>query len=252
MTPEPRPQLRFSRYECKYLLTPAQVDQVRQLILPWMQYDPFSLQVPGRFYGVSSVYLDDARLRLYEETLDGLRDRFKLRIRGYSDNPLDPVFCEVKERRDRKIGKRRARLGRGEMHALLRGRQPLMGSLDETERGHLAAFRDRMDLIGASPKAVVRYEREALFGRFDRGLRITFDRNLQTSLVDPTPRFFAGDAWAPVLRNKTLLELKFNERCPAWVSQVIRDVGLRRISYSKYAHSVAALMRRGAALEMGS
>ena len=41
-----------------------------------------------------------------------------------------------------------------------------------------------------------------------------------------------------------VLELKFTERSPSWLTETVRALGLRRRSFSKYAHCVAALAPR--------
>ena len=102
--------LRFRRYECKYLITEQQAARVRAYVLPYVELDPFAARSPQGRYQISSLYMDSDTLRLYHETLGGVKDRFKLRIRAYSDRYEDPVFFEVKKRCDRVILKERAHL----------------------------------------------------------------------------------------------------------------------------------------------
>ena len=47
---------------------------------------------------------------------------------------------------------------------------------------------------------------------------------------------------------RVVLELKFNGRCPAWMTNTIRSLGLQRTSYSKYSHAVLTTRRSGALL----
>ncbi len=41
------------------------------------------------------------------------------------------------------------------------------------------------------------------------------------------------------------IEFKFNNRCPSWMTNVIRSFSLRRVSYSKYSHAVLTARRAG-------
>ena len=42
--------------------------------------------------------MDSDDLRLYYQTVGGEKDRFKLRVRTYSDRPNAPTFFEVRRR----------------------------------------------------------------------------------------------------------------------------------------------------------
>ena len=47
-------------------------------------------------YHVHSLYLDSPAYELYHETTEGVKNRFKLRMRFYDDSPEAPVFLEIK------------------------------------------------------------------------------------------------------------------------------------------------------------
>ena len=47
---------------------------------------------------ITSLYLDSSALHLYRQTVQGIKNRFKLRIRFYDDNPGNPAFLEIKRR----------------------------------------------------------------------------------------------------------------------------------------------------------
>jgi hypothetical protein len=239
-TPAGPLHLRFRRFECKYLITPAQAVTIRRFIAPYVEPDPFAARSADGSYEISSLYLDSGDLRLHHETLEGLRDRYKLRVRAYTDRDEDPVFFELKRRHDRVITKERARVRRVDMAALVSG-----GRVDDThmpraERASLVAFRFRQDMMQARPRILVRYLREAYQGVFDASVRVTFDSGICAQPVDRPRRFFGAGGWERVTDRRLVLELKFNERCPNWMTEAIRLVGLQRISFSKYALSVQA------------
>ena len=49
-------------------------------------------------YPIVSLYLDSPDLQLCRESLTGVKNRFKLRIRSYTDEPEYPRFLEIKRR----------------------------------------------------------------------------------------------------------------------------------------------------------
>jgi len=60
--------------------------------LPGM--DEFSVGRPYYSYPVHSLYVDSDDLTLYWRTINGTKNRFKLRLRYYSLNADSPVFYE--------------------------------------------------------------------------------------------------------------------------------------------------------------
>ena len=71
----------------------------------------------GRAYPVHSIYLDSRGLALFNATLHGQKNRFKLRARYYDDRPDMPVFFEIKRRVNDAILKERAAVRRDAVKA---------------------------------------------------------------------------------------------------------------------------------------
>ena len=97
-----------SRFECKYLISPVLVPALRKIIRPFTRPDPFAALVEGYRYPICSLYLDSDDLRLYQQTVGGEKNRFKLRVRSYSDDPASHVFFEVKSKVNNIVRKRAA------------------------------------------------------------------------------------------------------------------------------------------------
>ena len=89
----------------------------------------------------------------------------------------------------------------------------------------------------------VRYAREAYVGRYNEGLRITFDRDLRCSAADSLDMPDKA-AWYLSDPGRVVLELKFNAHYPDWLRRVVRRFGLRQRSYSKYCNAVRFGLRR--------
>ena len=230
------PQLRFRRFECKYLLTQAQANLTRRFLEGWVQPDPNAGR--NNEYPISSLYLDTPDLQLFRETIEGNEDRFKLRIRSYADAPDAPVFLEIKKRRNRIVRKLRCRVSRRDFERLI-----ITGSIELANRSPAEVetceeFRTKMFARGAAPVVQIGYMREAWIGRDDPEVRVTFDRRLLSCATDSAQLRLPTSSWDTVEARRIVLELKFNDRCPAWMLQAIKAFSLVRTSYSKYTHAV--------------
>ena len=151
----------FSRHESKYLIDPALVPEIRQFLRPFADPDSYAELWPGYRYPICSLYLDTLDLMLYNQTVGGERDRFKLRVRTYSDDAAKPAYLEVKRKLDRIVHKRRAGISREQARALCnRGRLDLDG-LAPQDRRDADYFYQHMALTESRPVVRVKYMREA-------------------------------------------------------------------------------------------
>jgi len=238
-------RLRFQRFECKYLITEAQALAVRRYLAPYVEPDPHARGRPDNRYPIASLYLDTPDLRLHRETIEGQRNRFKLRVRSYSDDAAAPVFTEIKRRNNQVIQKQRCPARRTDVMHLLTTGQMDVAHMPPGERKIFDEFAHRVQYIGARPAVAVRYEREALCGTFDPTARVTFDRHIRCRSTDNPRLRLADSGWELVEGRLVVLEFKFNGRCPAWMNNAIHSLCLQRTSYSKYSHSVLTARRAG-------
>jgi SPX domain protein involved in polyphosphate accumulation len=227
-------ELRFDRYELKFLLHVSQARAVLETLAPYVRRDPNA--GPDGFYKVTSLYLDSPDLACYREKLDGEKYRRKVRVRAYGANPAD-AFIEIKQRLNLGVAKRRTL--RPVAHAertireLCSGRHsPGDAVLDEA---FVLAQRERL-----APKIVVSYNRSAWFDAWRKDLRVTLDRNLKWRTLDlalcgdPTRgRYVLPPEWS-------VLEVKFDRILPSWLCTALNchDLEVRR--FSKYAAAVEA------------
>jgi VTC domain len=233
------------RYECKYLVSPEAATEIRRFIQPFMVPDAFARRRAGYRYPICSLYFDTIGLDLYRQTTAGEKNRFKLRVRSYSDDAAMPVFLEVKRRINDVILKRRAGLPRDVAIDMLTTGGSL-GLEDSTSEllADLEFFTGHVTVASARPFLRVRYVREAYQSLGGDPLRITLDTDiawLPTSTAD-----FNLDAsgWIPTTVQGTVLEIKFTDRYPGWVGEMIRIFDLQRQSVAKYALSVDSLFAR--------
>jgi len=234
-----------SRFECKYLIDPLIVPGVRSFIRPFTVPDPYAARAPGRRYEVASLYLDSDDLALYRQAAAGERDRFKLRVRTYSDGAHAPVFFEVKSRINSIVSKRRACLTRDEATHWLRSGSP-NGALGAGDPRLADAdfFWSRQALIGARPVLRVRYKREAYESSAGDPVRVTLDNELMHSVTFGDELGFAGGRWARTPVPGVVLELKFTERFPTWIGELVRHFGLCQRAVPKYGTGLEHVLER--------
>lgn len=234
-----------SRYECKYLVSGDTATEIRGFIQPFMVPDRFARRRTGHCYPISSLYFDTLDLALYRQTSSGEKNRFKLRVRSYSDDPGTPVFLEVKRRVNDVILKRRAGLPRDvAIDMLTTGNSTrLEGSTSEL-LADLAYFTGHVTVAGARPFLRVRYDREAYEAVGGDPLRITLDTHIAWLPTSTADFALSGEGWRSASVPGTVLEIKFLDRYPRWVGEMIRAFGLQRQSVAKYALSVDSLFGR--------
>lgn len=232
--------LQTQRFELKYLVREDTAAAVRRFVNCYLKPDEFAATRPNYSYPVHSLYLDSPELATYQAVQAGEKNRFKLRIRYYSDADQS-VYFEIKRRTNEVISKCRAKVRREAVAGLLNGQAPRLEHLAAPSGRDLAALQEFCRLaqrLRATPRSHVAYEREAWMSRSDNSMRVTFDRQVQCG-----PEFSGalgtkfGDAVTPFERN-VILELKFVNRFPNWCGEMVRALGLVRGGAPKYAHGV--------------
>ena len=237
-------RLQRQRFELKYRVSEAKAQQIRFFVQNYLPCDSYGITQPDLSYRVNSLYLDSNELKTFRDTINGDRNRFKLRIRYY-DYEDSPVFFEIKRRHNTVIRKKRARIHRWAVKELLADHFPTMDHLvnkTAEQREVLDEFSYLQNLLTAKPTMQVSYKREAYEPVESNAVRITFDREVKSSevlgghnLVDNPGHFMAfGD--------DVILELKFTDRFPNWLQELTEYFHLRQESAAKYVDSIEGLM----------
>lgn len=229
--------LSAGRYEMKYFVSEIQAQTIKHMIEPYVQLDWHCEINPGGTYPLASAYLDSHDLCLCRAGLDGHKNRFKLRIRRYSDDPLSPSFFEIKRRMNNIIIKSRASIIHNENSDLLLSSKLAAGTDDDCRRV-LEQFQLYTGSINARPVIHIRYDRQAYEGLVDKKVRITFDRKLAYKTSELSKVVLNEGRWQSYPMEGVILEIKFTAYYPAWLSRVSRHLELHRQSISKYTRSI--------------
>ncbi|MHC4462778.1 MAG: VTC domain-containing protein [Planctomycetota bacterium] len=228
------------RQELKYRISEPKAEAVAQFIKSYLHPDRYCKLRRGGRYPIVSLYLDSNDLLLCRESLTGQKNRYKLRVRSYTDEPDYPCFLEIKRRMNTTILKSRARVMHNDVATLLSGISlpPQNYSADDEEA--LRQFRLYMDSINAGPVILIRYMRQAYEGDSDNRVRVTFDRELCYKVTTAPKVALNGQGWQhnSISLCGVILEIKFTGAYPAWISQMAKYLDLRQQPISKYVTSV--------------
>ena len=234
-------RLQPQRFELKYLIEESIALPLRDFLSCHLELDEFGRRYPSLSYPVHSLYLDSDDLATHQASINGTKNRFKLRLRYYDDRPDTPVFFEVKARVNDCILKRRCGVRRPAVALLLAGQLPDPEHLFSREPRHWAAlerFNYLLHQLNARPKAHNRYQREAWVSPHDNSIRITFDRQIQLEPWFRPEAVIAMKQPALVAPEFVVLEVKFTARYPNWFEEMVRHFNLMRYASAKYSQGV--------------
>lgn len=237
-------ELQLSRLEHKYIIPEDVALAVRSFVASYLEIDEFGATHGNLSYPVHSLYLDSDTLHIYWSTINGDKNRYKLRLRFYENRPGEPVFFEIKRRMNNAIMKQRGAVRREAVARVLAGQHPAPADLTSTDPRQLIAIQRFVQLMNdtnARPKAHICYQREAWVQPDDNSIRVTLDREVLCS-VDQTMDLKA-EMVNPfcVFGRNVVLELKFTGRFPDWFGQLVRTFNLHQCSAAKFADGVALM-----------
>ena len=172
-------KLQASRFEQKYIITEDIALQVREFVRSYLELDENGVGKPNYSYPVHSLYLDSDDLNLYWCTINGDKNRYKLRLRFYNDNADTPIFFEIKRRMNNCMLKQRGGVRRDAVQLLLDGQFPEISHLVSRDPKQLVALQNFCHLMferRATPKVHIAYLREAYVPHDDNSARLTMDR----------------------------------------------------------------------------
>jgi hypothetical protein len=238
-------RLQFQRFELKFLVRDDIARGIREFVSSYLEIDEFGAGKPNFAYAIHSLYIDSDDLKLYWDTINGNKNRYKLRVRFYDDDPESPAFFELKRRVNDAILKQRAAVKKSAVPMILAGQFPepqhLMSPGNAKHWAALQNFSRLMLEIRARPKAHVGYYREAWISTQDNSVRVTMDRSVRISPEPGTVLTTVMDNPVTPFEPLVILELKFTGRHPTWFRELSRVFGLRQSGAAKYAEGVAMI-----------
>lgn len=240
-------KLQKQRFEFKYLTNETKSFGIRHFVESYLDLDSFGATQPHRSYPVHSIYLDSHGLRTYIDTINGNRNRYKLRVRYYENGGNSPAYLEIKRRFDKVIAKKRAVVHRDAVEPLIAGAAPSMDHLVSPSPDQFEALRYFCEIrykLDAKPKTHVSYLREAYEKEGSNSVRVTFDREVFSEVTSEIS--FRTNLQNPVsvFGSQVILELKFSDRYPEWFQSVVESFNLTQGSAAKYVDGLVKLNQR--------
>lgn len=235
-------RMQEQRYELKYWIHERTAHRVRDYVQQYLLLDPFGVGQPNLSYPVHSLYLESHGLDTYWHTINGNKNRFKLRLRYYDDRPNSPVFFEIKRRMNNVILKERGGIKKRFVPLLLAGqmaeREHLLSPNSDEDFLATQHFQELMLQLNAQPAMHVGYLREAYEKEGDNSVRVTMDRLVLTAPNhEPTMKVLSDDP-CNVFGPTVILELKFTDRFPHWFNDLVQTFDCFLTGAAKYAGGI--------------
>ena len=214
------------RQEKKYAINAADGAALRQRLGPVMLGDAHN---GAHGYVIRSLYFDTPDDQDFQDKVDGLELRRKLRLRTYSPQS-DFAMLEMKQKQGPYQRKRSLRLAREDAQRLCRGDyRPLQKMADP----FAAECYGLMHCRCYRPRAVVEYRRQAYIAR-ENHIRITLDSQIAAT-ESRWDLFDARLPLYPVLDPfQLVLEVKYNGFLLSYIKDLLDLVGRPELSVSKY------------------
>jgi len=195
----------------------------------------FMLEDPhnrGDGYLIRSLYFDSLEDRDFQEKLDGVSIRRKIRLRCYRPDS-DFALLEVKQKEANLQKKRSLRLSREAAKSLIRGDYHVLLSLQEPLAQECYAL---MNIHNYQPRSVVEYRRRAFIAKENK-IRVTFDHHI-VGTESSFNIFDSALSQYPVQDTSlVVLEVKFNGFLLSYIKDMLGGCAANELSVSKYCLS---------------
>ena len=220
-------ELSHFRHEHKYIEPESSLIGIQSRLNALMQKDTHVKA--GNSYAIRSLYFDDYRDRFLNESIDGVDERTKWRIRIY-DRDASFISLERKMRKADLISKQSCRIDVDTYKALIKTE----AAISTANPPLLNLFIKEIKTSALHPAVIVEYDRTPFVAK-SGNTRVTIDRNIRSS--DELDAFLSDGNLSsrPVLvSGQSLLEVKFDAFLPDHIAHAIEHGRMRRETFSKY------------------
>ena len=215
------------RHENKYICSDKQLFLIEQRLCMIMHRD---VNQKGSCYRIRSLYFDTEGDRFYNESVNGVDNRRKYRIRFYDMNS-DFIRIERKDTVRLMKEKYSAVTDYDTVKLVMAGER-----FPESDDALREEMRQLQMTEGLCPVAIVDYLRSAYTHPIGN-VRITMDRDISCSAR--ASDFFDKDALLfPVLPwGRHILEVKYDGILPGYIAEAVNIGSLEQASFSKYVYA---------------
>lgn len=221
------------RFEKKYRISLIDYYAIKNALTPYLGFDAFTKIAPKNKYLVRSLYFDTRDYRTYKEKISGDSDRIKFRIRTYDMQPKESsdIRVELKVRKGNLMTKFGDFISLQQYEDLLNKRYPHF----DQNSVLIEFFRYiyKWDLV---PKTLVQYFREGFHSKLQDGIRITFDHDIKCAFSKEL--FPKNIHWRKHYHSYVVMEIKYKEKFPLWLNNLILSYDLKIVPNSKFTNSI--------------
>lgn len=222
------------RKEDKFLTSLKKANIVKNTISKFFFLDKNSKAIGG--YYNFSVYFDTLNLKFYREKKEGLRNRFKIRVRCHLNNLNEKPnfwFLELKSRFDGTSQKLRYKLHTKDVYKIIEGDFSILNN--KTLSNSLVSYLFSKYML--RPVVSVCYFREAYLSNIFPTTRLTFDTQIISSQNFTPVDYFINKRYI-LKQNEALIEIKYYKKLPEILKNIFSRHNLSKITFSKYSNSL--------------
>jgi len=228
----------FSRFEFKYIIKRNVSEAIQNEVKNFTKIDGYANN--KNKYLVRSLYFDNNLFSNFHDKVDGVKKRYKFRIRTYADheNFNTPLFLEVKGRNNLRTYKVRTKINKNDLNFFYK--QKNLFDLKYRYLNNKLIEQYIFDSCKKKiiPKVLIDYNRLPLVNKNGLYFRLTFDSNIKAC---PSNNIFnSTNNWKVCIPGNDILEVKFDFTIPPWFHRIIQSYQLKRISVSKFVIGMEA------------
>ncbi len=223
----------FDRIEDKYIISDVQYHNFTNFLSQYGKRDDYGN------YPISSIYFDNDKAQLANESILYPNDNRKLRLRQYSHeafNEKQSVMFELKERINNRIRKSRITLSFADFLTLIQD-----NGTSQISNATLSILLNLKNSLQLNPQLLIQYYREAFYFDNAPDLRITFDTNISCFLMNSLKGRPSNPRFSLLPENQYLMEIKYDHERPLWLTFFLDKNQIHKIEYSKYLSSYRLL-----------
>lgn len=215
------------RHEWKHEIGYSDLLILRSRLSAVMKPDP---NAKDGHYWVRSLYFDNLQDKALLEKINGVNHREKFRLRYYNDD-LSHISLEKKSKINGLCSKQQQIISYEQTQHILSGNVEALTSGNSPSL--LMELGIKMKTQGLMPRTIVDYKREPFV--CDAGnTRVTMDYDIRTGIASKD--FLTPDSiTVPAGDTSVILEVKWDEFLPSFVTDLVQIPGRHTSAFSKYA-----------------
>ena len=217
------------RQEKKYLITLPQVYTLGNKLSQVLAEDAHN---KGDGYIIRSLYFDTLDNQDFQEKMEGVEIRRKIRLRSYGPDSSFAML-EMKQKQGENQKKRSLRLERAHGEELCRGNYSVLLKYPSSFAAECYGL---METRCYRPRSAVEYRRRAFIAKENR-TRITLDHHIiatESNFDIFSPKLLQNPVMDPYL---AILEVKYNGFLLSYIKDILAESNSSEMAISKYGMS---------------